>query len=341
MNRKTRYIAISLHVLVWGTILLIPYLFKMPVQNKVGFLEYPAAYFDITNLLNAGLFYFNAYIILPTFFKRKKWTAYLICILIVITVVTLIKVLILKWWFVNIEVDEWSYRFAFFSTVGFMLISSLYGMVEDNLRMEKKQKEIIAARMSAELKFYRSQISPHFLFNVLSTIILLGRRKSDQLEPSLIMLSDLIRYMLFDAKENSVSLSKEIENLRSYIALQQLRFGQDDVTIETNLSVLGGENGFKIEPMILIPFVENAFKHGIGRVHNPMIKVNLEIIDGVLYFQVLNKFSGNQINGKEAGLGIGLINIKSRLNLLYGEKHQLEINQANSVFDVKLKLHLK
>jgi two-component system, LytTR family, sensor kinase len=341
---KTKHVAIALHALVWSTILLVPLLFRMPANDKVSFLEYPGSYISITNLLNASLFYLNAYLIVPTFFRKKKWAVYLLCIAGVIVVFSFAKLLILDNWFQTIEIDEWAYRFAFFSSVGFIFISSLYGIVEENLRLEKKQKEILADRLTTELKFYRSQISPHFLFNVLSTIVSLGRKKSDDLEPSLLMLSGLMRYMLYEINESKVSLTKEIEYLRSYVALQQLRFGHDDVDIETNLVVPDNSN-LAIEPMLLIPFVENAFKHGIGIVANPSIKIDLRINDSTLDFSVRNRFvknPTNKINGSEDGnSGIGLSNIRSRLKLLYADKHTLDISESDSVFNVRLNLQLK
>ena len=214
-------------------------------------------------------------------------------------------------------------------------------MAIDSVRLEREQKEILAERLSAELKFYRSQVSPHFLFNVLSTLISLGRKKSDLLEPSLIMLSELIRYMLYETNEKRVPISKEVEYLRSYISLQQLRFGHDNVNIETWLTVPDNEIGLTIEPMLLIPFVENAFKHGIGGIQEPLIKIELSINNGILYFNVLNKYGENHLESKDSSSGIGLANIHSRLKLLYGGKHELEISKENSVFYSKLKLELK
>lgn len=280
----------------------------------------------------------------PAFFRNKKWVVYLLCIAGVVVLFSATKLLILDKWFEAIEIDEWAYRFAFFSSVGFILISSLYGIVEENIRLEKKQKEITADRLTTELKFYRSQISPHFLFNVLSTIISLGRKKSDDLEPALLMLSGLMRYMLYEVNESKVSLAKEVEYLTSYVALQQLRFGHDDVKIETNLIVPENSN-FAIEPMLLIPFVENAFKHGIGVVPNPSIKIDLRIEDCTLYFSVTNKFVRdhiNKINGTDdANAGIGLSNIRSRLKLLYVDNHKLDVTESDSIFSVRLNLQLK
>lgn len=336
---KSKYITIALHVLVWSTILAVPYLIKMPVENKVAFLEYPAIYFDVTNLINAGLFYFNAYVLFPLVFRRKKLPFYIVCILLALVLFSILKLLILAIWFPEIEIDEWAYRFTLFSTVGFILVSSLYGMALDNLRLEKQQKEIIAERLSAELKFYRSQLSPHFLFNALSTIISLGRKKSDQLEPSLLMLSDLLRYMLYDANETRVPIEKEVEYLQSYINLQRLRFGHDDVRIDVNLVLPEEENYVLIEPMLLLPFVENAFKHGIGVVRKPVITINLTIEKGILYFEVQNKFSVTTDAMNSSGIGIS--NVESRLKLLYGSRHKLVIKQIDSTFYIKLMLQLK
>jgi two-component system LytT family sensor kinase len=288
--RKSRYISIVLHVLVWTAILCMPYLFKMPAQNKSGFLA---------------------------------------------------KILTLRLWFASVEVDVWAYRFILFSTLGVVLLSTLYGVTVANVRLEKEQKAILAERALTELKLYRSQISPHFLFNVLSTLISFGRRKSDQLEPALIMLSELIRYMLYEAKEKKVTLAKEIEYLGYYIELQKLRFSDEDVHIEANFTVSDNDAQLTIEPMLLIPFVENAFKHGIGWIREPFIKVDLYINDTILYFDVQNKLATEMTGGSEGRSGIGLSNIQSRLTLLYGGKFQLNLTKDSLYFYLKLKLDLK
>jgi len=175
------------------------------------------------------------------------------------------------------------------------------------------------------------------MFNVLNNMVALARKKSDLLEPSLIKLSQLLRYMLYETDEDKVLLEKEVEYLQSYVDLQKQRFGKN-VKITTSLEQI--ENGHTIEPMLLIPFVENAFKHGTGLILNAEIDVKLQVKSGVLYFSVLNRCSHDIAETKDKTSGIGLNNVKRRLNLLYHQNHSLQIDKKDGWFTVSLQLNL-
>ncbi|HKO81250.1 MAG TPA: sensor histidine kinase, partial [Chitinophagaceae bacterium] len=203
---------------------------------------------------------------------------------------------------------------------------------------EKLQKENEAMQLGMELKFLRSQISPHFLFNILTNLVSLARKKSDHLESSLLMLSGLMRYMLYDTGKK-ISLQQEVEYLENYVALQKLRFGRD-VKIAFNIELSQEEKNYHIEPMLLIPFVENAFKHGVGYVDEPVIEINLMVRQGVLVFQVMNKFDRATDTSKDENSGIGLSNVRSRLTLLYPARHELVIHTDKSLFSIHLTLQL-
>lgn len=226
-----------------------------------------------------------------------------------------------------------------FSNSSFLAAAIIYKLIVNKIAYDKKQKEIIAEQLSIKLKFLRSQISPHFIFNVLTNLVSLARKRSEQLEPALIMLSDLMRYMLYESDEKKVLLSKEIEYLKSYIELQKLRFGHD-VLIESNIDLSENNTQQNIEPMLLIPFVENAFKHGMG-VEEPFIKINLIIDNGGLEFDVKNKFGEDVKESKDMNSGIGLQNVQSRLMLLYPKEHTLILEKENNLFHAHLTLQLK
>ncbi|HTI90426.1 MAG TPA: sensor histidine kinase [Puia sp.] len=212
-------------------------------------------------------------------------------------------------------------------------------MVIDRERVSRVLKEKQAAQALTELKFLRSQVSPHFLFNVLTNLVSLARKKSDKLEPSLIKLSELLRYMLYDTQGKRVSLQTEIEYLGNYLDLQRLRFG-DDLDIDSRTDVKEDSLSYAIEPMLLIPFVENAFKHGVGYSGRPGIFLRLSVTEGILTFEVKNKFEVEPADTKDESSGIGLENVTSRLNLLYQNKYTLRIDDANNLFHVVLTLKL-
>ena len=218
-------------------------------------------------------------------------------------------------------------------------ISLSYRIVRDSSRREKLRKEKENETLKTELTFLRSQVSPHFMFNVLNTLVSMARKKSDMMEPSLIKLSNLMRYMLYESNDEKISLEQEIQYLKSYIDLQLLRFGDDlilEMDIERNVE------GFEIEPMLLIAFVENAFKHGVGMVENPFINITLRVDPQTswLTFLVENSISPVE-SSKDRSSGIGLNNMRRRLELLYTDRYKLETREKDGIFVSDLRIRLK
>lgn len=203
----------------------------------------------------------------------------------------------------------------------------------DYLRLERQRKESENENLKSELALLRSQISPHFMFNVLNSLTALARKKSDGLEPVIIKLSQLMRYTIYHSAVPRVELDTELEYLQNYIDLQRLRFGQH-IAINFNRNVL--QPDFQIEPMLLISFVENAFKHGSVLVENPAIDIAIACRNGILKFDVRNKFVPN--TQKDETHGVGLRNVKRRLELLYENKYELNIKEEAPWFTVDLTL---
>jgi two-component system, LytTR family, sensor kinase len=327
---KSSYITILLHILVWSAVLLLPYFFAAPESHysNIGFLQ--CNYFTLTNIAHIGLFYFNAFFLCPRFLNRRRWWLFLMFIAAIILFFYVLKLLILQTWFPVLAGDKDAFAFTFFPTVFFIVISTIFGLVVDKIDLEKEQ-------LAMKLKFLRSQVNPHFLFNVLNNLVSMARHKSDRLEPSLIKLSGLMRYMLYDSDEKKIPVDVELNYLKNYIDLQELRF-EGDVIIQTNISHDDGR--YLIEPMLLIPFVENAFKHGITVNQKPVITIDLNMADGLLKFKVQNKVDAENY-AKDNSSGIGLNNVKTRLNLLYPKAHELNINNKDGVFGIDLLLKLK
>ena len=148
-----------------------------------------------------------------------------------------------------------------------------------------------------------------------------------------------MRYMLYESDEQQVPLEREVEYVSSYIDLQKLRFGKD-MKIQTKMDDFQ-EGRYRIEPMLLIPFIENAFKHGTGMIDHAEIDIRLGVENGILEFCVKNKFNGNANEIKDKTAGIGLNNVKRRLNLLYDKRHSLAIDREDGWFVVFLQLKLQ
>tara|TARA_R110002012_G_scaffold263456_1_gene446313 strand:- start:155540 stop:156199 length:660 start_codon:yes stop_codon:yes gene_type:complete len=218
-----------------------------------------------------------------------------------------------------------------------VLIAIAFKTVSDKIKMDQIAKEKESENLKTELSFLRSQISPHFLFNVLNNIVALVRLKSKELEPTILKLSSLMQYMLYETDDEKVLLKSEADYLQSYIDLQKLRFG-DRLTLNVDLALQ--EDWHAIEPMLLIPFVENAFKHGTGMVETPVIDISLQAIDNELTFIVKNKYI-EEDRAKDKVSGIGLTNVKRRLQLLYGKNHKLTIDKTDGLFSITLQLTLE
>ena len=327
-----------LHGLIWSVLLLLPYLVSNAENGyKIGAI--PGLFFTIGGLIHMGIFYGNAFFLYPKLYNRRFWWLYIICALALIVVSFQAKYIVLSLWFPKVLQDKSLYRFVFAPSVAVFIISLVYRRIVDKIRSEHLKKEREAARLLTELKFLRSQISPHFLFNVLTNLVSLARKKSDQLEPSLIMLSGLMRYMLYDTQGTKVALHKEIEYLKSYIELQKLRFG-NDVQVDCYIDADDPDDRYTIEPMLLIPFVENAFKHGTGFIKEAWIGISLSARKEMMTFEVQNKFDAKHDMSKDTTSGIGLDNVRTRLQLLYKDRHKLTIKDNGKLFQITLILQL-
>lgn len=336
---KFRHISIAIHVFVWAMILLLPYFVSSAAHGyKIG--PIPGLFFTLAGFIHLFIFYFNAYFLIPRLLNRRWWWLYIVASAILIVSSFQLKYHLLLWWFPEVLTDMSAYKFVFAPSIAVFIISIVYRKVADKIIYDREQQKIQAEQLSTELKFLRSQISPHFLFNVLTNLVSLARKKSDQMEPSLIMLSELMRYMLYDTQGKKVALAKEVSYLNNYIELQKLRFG-NDVEIRYEVDSDFENEGYTIEPMLLIPFVENAFKHGVGYQEHPKISISISVKNAGLIFQVENEIDDKPDASKDENSGIGLANVKSRLNLLYKGKHSLKIKTENNLFHITLTLMLK
>ena len=199
-----------------------------------------------------------------------------------------------------------------------------------NLRIKR---ELETQNLTSELAFLKSQINPHFLFNTLNNIHTLAYKKADGTPEAIMKLSELMRYMIYESNVDVVPLTQEIEYLKSFIDLQELRFKTKRIV---DFEISGKIEEAQIAPLILLPFVENAFKHGYQIDSQGAIKVRLLIGEQIEY-SVANAFSASHSNEQrdEVG-GIGLENIQRRLELIYPKQFELSIDQSEDHFTVKL-----
>ncbi len=336
-----KYQEIALHLLVWVLLFSLPYIFVAQSEEGWPPSELGSKILKLSTVINscwALAFYMNTFIFIPRLLYQRKVVLFILANLSLFT-----GILLLNRWLYKLFIFEQPYvvsKAIIFNGVLFLffvLFGFAFKTLSDRIKKERIGKERESENLKTELSFLRSQISPHFLFNVLNNIVALVRLKSDKLEPTVLKLSSLMQYMLYETDEDKVLLKSEVDYLQSYTDLQQLRFG-DRLTLHIDLQV--AEDWHAIEPMLLIPFVENAFKHGTGMINNPVINISLRAENDELNFVVKNKYI-DEDKAKDKVSGIGLDNVKRRLELLYGKNQSLKIDTTDNWYVVNLQLQLK
>jgi len=298
-----------------------------------------AMYVYFTYLVMVVFFYLNAWVFIPKLVYKKKIVDYILYIVGIFIFMCTMRYTFEKIFLKPHQMDiKPAILFTFFTFSFVLSASTAFQMIVDKMKLERRSSARENELLKTELSLLRSQVSPHFMFNVLNNMVSLARKKSDVLEPSLIKLSSLMRYMLYEAAEEKVLLKKEIEYLQSYIDLQQQRLG---AKVKLNVMMSLTEDHYEIAPMLLIPFIENAFKHGVGNIEYPQIDIDLYTKNDMLYFMVRNKYNSSVEQIKDKTSGIGLMNVKRRLDLLYGNNHSLLITNRNDCFTVSLQLNLR
>jgi len=330
-----KYQIIFLHLAFWAFVLALPFLLapsQMPPAPKIEFDKglTVTQFFAFFAFINIPFFYINSEVLIPKIFQNEGIWAYLLAAVGLIVLIFLFNTLITFLFFKNQYVPRTG---PTFQLLFFLAISTAYRLISDNLKNEQVKKEQETEKLKSELSFLRSQISPHFIFNVLNSIVSLSRRKPEKVEPVVVKLSDLMRYMLYESDDAKVTIGRESQYLGAYIELQQLRFG-DDILVNFRDNNL--DETQSIEPMLLIPFVENAFKHGVGLILNPTIDIELHTEKNRLVFEVKNKVNRQFKEVKDGASGIGLNNVKRRLELLYPNNHQLTIKDEADFYLIQL-----
>ncbi|MDV7186116.1 histidine kinase [Lutibacter sp. TH_r2] len=225
--------------------------------------------------------------------------------------------------------------FQYLIFVVLFAIGTSVKLVSEWYKSEKLKQQIENQKISAEISFLKTQLNPHFLFNSLNSIYSLANKKSDDTTEAIVTLSELMRYMIYETQRELVLLADEINYIKNYISLQNLRL-KDSSGVRVNIY---GKIDYKIEPLLLISFIENAFKYGTDYNGKTDIRITIKIVENKLSFEVSNYVSIHKKDDQNSG--IGLKNVKNRLHLQYPNSHKLTILEDNKKFTVKLELKLK
>ncbi|WP_460471476.1 sensor histidine kinase [Emticicia fontis] len=337
---KNRYLYPILHIILWFGYTALPVL--NAIQRDTSKPQTVAItnpyYWTYVSFSSVLLFYLHSEYLFPKVYKNKPFRYFLYLILTI--AVLLVGRYAARTYFVGNDINNQAlfYLNSFIQYLYIFGISASYSFFTDYQRQQSTKRDNEHERLKSELSFLRSQISPHFMFNLLNSLVALNRKKSNLVEPVLLKMSDLLRYMLYEKDDKQISLDNEVKYLQNYIDLQKLRFGD---YVDIDFTVKAPTFSKNIEPMLLIPFVENAFKHGVGMIEKPIIRVELQTVENQLFFKVTNKFNTDIQEVKDGASGIGLTNVKRRLELLYPDQHTLNVEENENYYITELKLNLR
>ncbi|PRY14324.1 histidine kinase [Pontibacter ummariensis] len=343
---RSKYIAPLIHLLVW----LLGYLAVVSWVNTLG--NFRSAdhtlFLPVTlgTLVNVCLFYTTSLFLIPEYFATRRTAVFLLKLLLLLLGLTLLETVVDHLFFVNYystEEETLGTQFLLNILFNFMVLSLAlgYGFTRSWFRNEKQRQQLKQEMLQAELNFLKAQVNPHFLFNVLNMAFSSAARSGDERTAGIIeKLANLMRYMLYESNVDSIELSREVDYLESFIELQKLRLSSE-IKGAIRFCVTGDCSRVRIAPLLLIPFVENAFKHGI-RLDKPSdILIQLEVAEEALRFRVENAIAQTQQSPERKVGGVGLENVRKRLALLYPGRHELQTYQQGDTFISSLTLTLK
>ena len=337
-NRKRILIHVSL---LFSITVLLSIVIVVSLESSFSFdifIDYLLSGLTSVFLLLIPPIYLNIYWLIPTFIEQKKYVIYLIIILTLIIgwgyVLGVGEPWIDEHWFGKPKQDA-SLQSGIAGMVFIIISTTLLHLSYKWYLQLSKIKQIENDQLQLELSSLKNQINPHFFFNTLNNLYALSLEKSDETPSVILKLSEMMRYTIYDCKEAKVSVLNEITYLENFITLQKVRHHKRGLITFKN-EIVDGD--IQIAPMILIVFLENAFKHGFDLIEkDAFINVNLKINKNILHFHIENSFIALE-DGHQAG--IGLENVKRRLSLIYPKTHELKVIKSENLFSVDLKLYL-
>jgi sensor histidine kinase YesM len=297
-------------------------------------------------LLSVPLYLLNSYWAVPKLLKNQRYGMYLLIIALCLLVSFLFRTGFERFTpaVASVHLPE-SVTVRPVHIIPLLFIFTLGTSLEMILGWEKQrtlQREIEKEKLESELAMLKTQINPHFFFNALNSIYALSDKKSEKTGDAILLLSSIMRYVLYDANRSKIELAKEVQHLEDYIAMQRLRIS-DREQVQIEFQFQGDGTAQFIEPLILIPFVENAFKHGVSYDQPSFIKIDLRVSGGVFYFEVTNskkKHADAAHATHDDYHGIGITNTRKRLDLMYKDRYILTIKDRHDQYSTHLTIHL-
>lgn len=354
ISLSDKKIALILHAIAWILVIIIPFY----LSRVFGGGDLHRLYQFYVHTFSAVIIFYLGYLwLVPKFFLQDKKALYFIIlvgiILITYGITSFINDTLLSDAVRDAKFLE-NYKkvtgdktmppfkvFGFFNHVVASILISGFAMglaVMEKLKQnEKKQKELEKEKLHSELAFLKNQVSPHFFFNTLNNIYSLIGIDGPTAQDSVLKLSKLMRYLLYESEHGETLLSHEIDFMNNYIDLMKLRISQK---VELQIDFPVEFSDVSIPPLLFVPFIENAFKHGISYRESSFIHIRMKIDSDQISFISENSIGKSSQTDDGQHSGIGLENVRKRLGLLFADKHELKISQTESVFRVELAIHL-
>lgn len=304
--------------------------------------------------LSIATTYFINYYLIPRFLFTKKYPRFILFSFYTLVISVWLELLIslsVFAFFGNYQIykmDPASFDavLLFVGLYFIIIVATAIKLVQRSLQIQKNNAELHKKRFEtelklkeAELKLLKAQIHPHFLFNTLNNLYGLTLEKSDEAPDLVLRLSEILDYILYRCDEKRVLLSEEITNLRNYIEIEKIRYSEK---LKLDLNFPSNTHKLKIAPLIILPFVENAFKHGVSKFPGiAFVKIKIDVIEKNLIFNVENTKNKYASASDNYSKGIGLVNVRKRLDLMYPEKYKLIIEELDETFSVNLTIELE
>jgi sensor histidine kinase YesM len=350
---KSKLVTVLIHFLVWAVFGMI-YFFQPLTWNVAVPYQLWIKQCIILGLL-VITFYLNSFILIPKFLLKGHTSVYFLIVVGLAAIIIILNIYIDGWLNLHQLMEEAFHKhgpprhkggrnhdwdIALMAIIALVIgISTSITTIQKWQNDKQLHQEMEQARVSSELSFLKAQINPHFFFNTLNNIYALTLVNADTSRKAIHQLSRMMRYVLYDTQNSTTQLSQEIAFIKDYISLMQLRLTD---AVKISFTSPGSLRDLPVAPMIFLPFVENAFKHGVSAVQPSVINIAIEQKDYLIELKVNNTINKEQNNNLEASSGIGLNNTRRRLDLLYPGKHSLTINEntADNIYSVHLTLDL-
>lgn len=358
MSRHKRRFPVILHLIGWITLFILPQFFlfsnSMEMSNRLLLRLVPST------IVLASIFYLNYLVLIPWLYNKKyRWIYPIISIAVIIGFHFIMNVGInsyLDRQRENVERSQVTERpdnmrerrgpdprkMAQYNYFILALLVSGFAYVlrvmEGVRATEKEKRELEKAHLNSELAFLKNQISPHFFFNTLNNIYSLIEIDTEDARKAVHALSKMMRYLLYESEHKDTTLGDEIEFMNNYINLMKLKLSDK---VRTDIRFTEKNNDLQIPPLLFIPFIENAFKHGVSSKDESFINISVDASDTELIFTSSNSINLVKGDRPEISSGIGLENVRKRLNLLLKDRHELKVDESGGVYHVYLKIRLR